>query len=120
LVANNSRFVILPRWHLPNLASRTLALCERRLPHDWQARFGHPLLLLETFVDPSRFAGTVYKAANWIYVGDTKGFRRTSGGYSALAQTPKRVFVRPLQPHAHAHLAHPRLAPPPTLTSTMK
>lgn len=111
LVANNSRFVILPRWHLPNLASRTLALCERRLPCDWQARFGHPVLLLETFVDPSRFAGTVYKAANWVSVGDTQGFRRTCQGYSATAQSPKRVFVRPLQAQAQALLAHPVLAP---------
>jgi len=59
LVANNSRFLILPDWHRPNLGSRTLALCERRLPSDWQERFGHPLLLVETFVDPERFHGTV-------------------------------------------------------------
>lgn len=78
LLANNGRFLILPTWHRPNLASRILALCQRRLSADWQKRFGHPVLLLETFVDPTRFQGTLYKATNWIYVGDTKGFRRTS------------------------------------------
>ena len=59
LIANNSRFLILPDWHQPNLGSRVLALCQRRLPRDWLERFGHPLLLLETFVDPQRFHGTV-------------------------------------------------------------
>ena len=54
LVTDNSRFLILPGWHRPNLASRLLSLCERRLVSDWPIRFGHPLLLLETFVDPSR------------------------------------------------------------------
>ena len=73
LVVNNSRFLILPDWHVPNLGSRILALCEKRLPHDWQKRFGHPVLLLETFVDPGRFQGTVYKAANWTCVGRAKG-----------------------------------------------
>jgi len=80
LVANNSRFLILPDWHRPNLGSRTLSLCERRLPADWQGRFGHPLVLLETFVDPGRYQGIVYKAANWFYLGDTRGFRRTRQG----------------------------------------
>ncbi len=112
LLANNSRFLILPAWHRPNLASRTLALCQRRLSADWQERFGHPLLLLETFVDPTRFQGTLYKATNWIYVGDTKGFRRTSHGYSATAPSPKRVFVYPLHADARALLSRPILEKP--------
>ncbi|MDF1580513.1 MAG: DUF4338 domain-containing protein, partial [Desulfuromonadales bacterium] len=61
LVANNSRFLILPQWHIPNLGSRTLSLCEKRIQNDWLVRFGHPLLLMETFVDPQRYHGTVYK-----------------------------------------------------------
>ena len=68
LIANNSRFLILPEWHRPNIGSRVLSLTERRVVSDWQARFGHPLLLLETFVDPRRFHGGVYRAAtglNW-------------------------------------------------------
>lgn len=109
LLANNSRFLILPHWHRPNLGSKTLALCQRRLPGDWRGRFGHPLLLLETFVDPERFQGTVYRAANWLCVGETRGFRRTRAGYSATARAPKKVFVQPLQTDARRVLAQPRL-----------
>jgi hypothetical protein len=61
LIANNSRFLILPEHHYPNLASRVLSLCERRIAQDWQTRFGYPLLLLETFVDPRYFQGTIYR-----------------------------------------------------------
>ena len=111
LVTNNSRFLILPDWHVPNLASRILSLCHKRLPADWQAFFGHPIVLLETFVDPQRFQGTIYKAANWIYVGNTKGFHRTRQGYSCTAQSPKMVFVKPLISHAQALLSRPILKP---------
>lgn len=69
LVTNNSRFLILPQYHIPNLASRILSLCQKRLCTDWQERFGHPVALLETFVDPQRFRGTVYKASNWTLCG---------------------------------------------------
>jgi hypothetical protein len=111
LVTNNSRFVILPDWHFPNLASRILSLCHKRLPADWHAVFGHSLVLLETFVDPQRFQGTIYKAANWIYVGNTKGFQRTRQGYSNTAQLPKMVFVKPLISNAQALLSRPILKP---------
>ncbi len=100
LLTNNSRFVILPDWHVPNLASRILSLCQKRLSRDWQETFGHPVVLLETFVDPKRFCGTIYKASNWLYFGDTKGYRRTSHGYEAIADSSKMVFIRPL--HAKA------------------
>lgn len=112
LIANNSRFLILPQWHLPNLGSRVLALCEQRIQHDWLGRFGHPLVLMETFVDPQRYHGTVYKAANWQYLGQTKGFRRTRHGYSNVAQSPKMVFVRPLQPNVPSLLSRPLLGAP--------
>jgi hypothetical protein len=112
LVTNNSRFLILPEYHVANLASRILSLSQKRLPVDWQQSFGHPLLLLETFVDPQRFHGTVYKASNWLYVGDTKGFRRTCQGYSNTAESPKMVFLKPLHSHAQSLLSqsilHPR------------
>jgi hypothetical protein len=111
LLTNNSRFLILPDWHLPNLASRILALCQKRLPADWQTVFGHPLVLLETFVDPRRFQGTIYKAAGWIYTGDSKGFRRTRQGYSNTATAPKMVFVKPLIQNAQAVLSAPVLEP---------
>lgn len=111
LVTNNTRFLILPDYHYPNLASRLLALCERRLVRDWPERFGHPLLLLETFVDPSRFRGTIYRAANWLPLGQTLGYRRSRGGYSQVPQTPKQVFIRPLVANARARLAQPLLDP---------
>ena len=111
LVTNNSRFLILPERHFPNLASRILSLCQKRLTTDWQTVFGHVVLLVETFVDPQRFRGTIYKAANWIYVGQSKGFYRTRQGYSATAQCPKMVFVKPLIPHAQALLSRPILEP---------
>jgi hypothetical protein len=109
LVANNSRFLILPDWHVPNLGSRVLSMCQKRLPSDWQNTFGHPLLLIETFVDPQRFHGTVYRAANWLCVGQTRGFRRTGKGYSSKIHSPKMVFVSPLQSNARKLLSGPIL-----------
>ena len=105
LVTNNSRFLILPQWHLPNLGSRVLSLCQKRICSDWQKNFGHPVLLMETFVDPQRFQGTVYTAANWLHVGMTKGFHRARKGYSASAQSPKMIFVKPLKRNAQALLS---------------
>ena len=107
LIANNSRFLIRPGWHRPNIGSRVLSLTERRVVADWRTRFGHPLFLLETFVDPQRFHGGVYRAANWMELGLTQGYRRTRKGYSAQADAPKRVFVRPLCRDARAQLTHP-------------
>jgi hypothetical protein len=109
LIANNSRFLILPHCHHKNLASRILSLCQRRIQRDWTERFGYPLLLLESFVDPTHFVGTIYQAANWKFVGDTKGYQRTRTGYSPTRQSPKRVFVQPLQRHARTLLASPLL-----------
>ena len=106
LMANNSRFLILPGWNQPNIGSRVLSLTERRAAGDWPTRFGHPLLLLETFVDPQRFHGGVYRAANWMELGRTQGYRRTKDGYSAQADGPKRVFVRPLCRDARTQLTH--------------
>ena len=112
LVSNNSRFLILPDWHFPNLGSRILSLCQNRLSGDWQDAFGHRLALLETFVDPQRFQGTVYKSANWLHVGDTRGFRRTAKGYSPRIHSPKMVFLKPLHRNAQSLLSRPFLQPP--------
>jgi hypothetical protein len=111
LIANNSRFLILPDWHCPNLGSKILSLCHRRLASDWQERFGHRLLLLETFVDP-RFHGTVYRAANWLYLGLTRGYSRTRQGYTNTVHSPKKVFVKALQNNARAVLSQPLLTFP--------
>jgi hypothetical protein len=112
LLANNVRFMILPGIRIKNLASKVLAVNLRRLSNDWQDRYGHPILLAETFVDPSRFAGTSYRAAGWIPLGQTRGFGRTRSGYSEHGQ-PKMIFVRPLQPDAAKMLSSP--FPPPFL-----
>jgi hypothetical protein len=112
LIANNSRFLILPDWHYPNLGSKILSLCQKRLAEDWQKRFGHRLLLLETFVDPQRFYGTVYRAANWTYLGLTRGYRRTAQGYSSQSLSPKKVFVIALHTDARSLLARPVLPLP--------
>ena len=109
LIANQSRFLILPQHHQPNLASRVLSVCRRRIQSDWIVRFGFPLLLLETFVDPRYFVGTLYRASNWQYVGDTRGYQRCRRGEYRPSASPKRVFVQPLQRNARALLARPRL-----------
>jgi GNAT superfamily N-acetyltransferase len=109
LVANNSRFLILPGCHHKNLGSQILSRLRRRIQRDWQEHFGYPLLMLETFVDPARFHGTVYRAANWRLVGATQGYRRTRHGYSERPVSPKLVFVLPLQRNARALLTRPRL-----------
>jgi hypothetical protein len=108
LLANNARFCVLPAWNRKNVASRTLALCERRLSEDWTESFGHPILLLETFVD-EHHRGTLYLAANWKYVGDTRGFRRIPGGYSPTTQSPKKIFLRCLHPRARTVLSQATL-----------
>jgi hypothetical protein len=76
LLVNNCRFLLLPDKTFPNLASRSLSLCLHRLSADWQARYGHPVGLVETFVDPEQFCGTVYTASGWQELGKTDGFGR--------------------------------------------
>ena len=104
LVANNTRFLILPGLHGGNLASRVLSLSLRRLSADFEAARGHPVLVAETFVDPSRFAGTCYRASNWTALGETRGYARDGGGWTAHGE-PKRVFVRALRGDARAALS---------------
>lgn len=73
LLAYNSRFLILPWVRVRHLASHLLAAIARRVSADWQSLYHHPIYFLETFVDPQRFAGTCYRAANWILLGRTTG-----------------------------------------------
>lgn len=113
LVANNVRFLILPGVCVPNLASRVLGLCTRRLSADWERVWGHPILLVETFVDPARYAGTCYRAAGWQPLGATRGFARRRGGWAHHGR-PKEVLVRELTPGGRARLGDPCPAPPPT------
>lgn len=95
-VANNTRFLILPWVRAPHLASHLLGRAARRLSADWRSKYGHPIYLLETFVDTSRFAGVCYRAANWIYTGQTTG--RTRQNKTRIAQAPpKAVWLFPLR-----------------------
>lgn len=94
-IANNMRFLLLPGSQVPHLASHLLAMLSRRLSADWQEKYGHPILLLETFVEQPRFAGTCYQAANWIRVGQTTG--RTRNHSSGVPTVPvKSVWLYPL------------------------
>jgi len=86
--------------------SKVLAANLRRLGADWQARYGHPLLLAETFVDPTRFRGTSYRAANWVCLGPTRGAGKRGNRYHRHG-VPKLVFVYPLHPRARERLAAP-------------
>lgn len=94
-IANNVRFLILPWVRVAHLASKVLALNLRRLSQDWQATYGHPLYLAETFVDECRFRGTCYKASNWIYVGQTQGNAKRGNCYHYHGQ-PKAIYLYPL------------------------
>ena len=94
-VVNNARFLILPWVRSKNLASMILSMAARRLPADWESRYHYRPVLLETFVEKNRFAGTSYKAANWTYVGETKG--RGKLGPSGKQSVPiKDMWLYPL------------------------
>jgi hypothetical protein len=95
-IANNMRFLILPWVRISHLASHLLALSRRRISTDWQEKYGHPILLLESFIEQRRFAGTCYRADNWIRVGQTTG--RSRNHSSGEPRVPvKSVWLHPLQ-----------------------
>jgi hypothetical protein len=97
LVTNNTRFLILPWVRVPHLASHLLGSVSRRLSQDWEARYKHPIHLLETFVEKNRFKGTCYRAANWTCVGETQG-RSRQDRYSQMVVPIKDIYVYPLTP----------------------
>jgi hypothetical protein len=96
LITNNTRFLILPFVQVPHLASWILGQVLRRLSQDWEQKYGHPIALVETFVDQERFAGTCYRAANWIHTGATTGRSRQDRQHT-LAVPIKDVYVYPLR-----------------------
>ncbi len=109
-IVNNSRFLVLPeRQRYPNLASRVLGLCLRRLSDDWQAQWGHPVLGVESFVDESRYRGTCYRACGFEAVGLTEGFGRASRDFYHEHGQPKQLYLRELRPRARAVLRRGRL-----------
>jgi len=80
-IAYNTRFLILPWVRVEHLASHILGRMAARISDDWQRMYGHPIYFLETFVDPERFRGTCYRAANWVLLGKTTGRGKQSNSY---------------------------------------
>jgi len=96
LVAQNARLLILPGYEQPNVASRCLGLNLKCLSSDWEDRYGHPVLVAETFVESQRNTGACYRASGWHEVGETKGFRRTHAAYREHGVI-KRIFMKEVQ-----------------------
>ena len=96
LLTNNTRFLILPWVRVPHLASHLLSVILCRLSGDWQEKYGHPIYLVETFVERDRFSGTCYRAAGWIHVGCTTGRGRNAPGLAPQGPI-KEVFLKPLR-----------------------
>ena len=104
LIANNSRFLILPWVHIANLASVMLSRALRRVRQDWEARYGVEPLLVETLVDAHRYRGHCYRAANWIWLGHTSGRGRMDREHRREGASPKAVWVFPLAGNAAQRL----------------
>jgi hypothetical protein len=111
MVVSNTRFLLLPDKSVPNLASKTLALVLARLSADWQARYGHAVLLVETFVDPAQFSGTLYSASGWSELGSTDGCGRHARDFYVRHDRPKRLFARELCKNARRSLQAEHLRP---------
>ena len=97
-LVNNVRFLLLPWVRIPHLASKVLALSTRGLSACWQQRYGHAVVLAETFVDSARFAGTCYRAANWQCVGQTQGSAKRGHLYHRHGIV-KHIYLYPLIRH---------------------
>ena len=93
LLANNTRLLILPECHDPNLASRFMKIMLARISSDWQERWGHPLAAVETFVDPQLYQGTAYKVSGWSQLGQTSGFKRSAADFYQSHERPKQVWL---------------------------
>lgn len=104
-VTNNHRFLILPWVRAPHLASHILGRISRRLSDDWQTKYGHPIYLLETFVERERFKGTCYRAANWTCVGQTQGRSRQDRDRKLLVPV-KDIYLYPLSSRYREQLCH--------------
>lgn len=106
LLANNVRFLLLPWVRVEHLASKVLGMSARGLSAAWQARYGHPVVLAETFVDLGRFQGTCYRAANWHYLGTTRGHAKRGNAYHRHG-VAKALYVYPLHRHFRETLTAP-------------
>lgn len=103
LLSNHARFMVLPWVRVQHLASHLLAQATARLSADWQQKYGHPIYLLETFVEAPRFAGTCYHAAGWVPVGLTTGRTRNDDGRKPRT-VPKALYLKPLRADARQRL----------------
>jgi hypothetical protein len=111
LLANNSRLLILPECHYPNLISRFMKLMLARLSADWLERWGHPLAVVETFVDPRLYQGTAYKVSGWSHLGKTAGWKRDAADFYLKHDAPKQIWVRELVKNARVKLRAAQLPP---------
>jgi len=111
LLANNSRLLVLPECHSPNLISRFMKLMLGRLSQDWVERWGHPLALVESFVDPQLYQGTAYKVSGWSHLGKTAGWKRDAADFYIKHDAPKQIWVRELVKKACVKLRAPQLPP---------
>jgi len=109
LLANNARFLILPGHHFPNLASRVMKWVLERLSDDWLERFQHPIVLVESFVDPEQFRGTTYRCSGWSPLGLTQGFGRQARDFYVEHHQPKQLWVKALVKNATVKLRAERL-----------
>ena len=102
-ITNNVRFLIFPHVEVRHLASKVLSRAVQAARRDWEERYRIRLYMVETFVDSRRYRGTCYRAANWIYLGETSGHRRT-GRFYRWHGHPKSVYVYPLVRHVRKRL----------------
>ena len=109
LLVNNSRLLVLPGCHSPNLISRFMKLMLAQLSQDWQQRWGHPLVLVETFVDPRYYQGTAYKVSGWSHLGKTAGWKRDADDFYQKNDAPKQIWIRELVKKACVKLRAPQL-----------
>lgn len=111
LLANNSRLLVMPDCHYPNLISRFMKLMLERLSPDWDERWGHPIALVESFVDPRYYQGTAYKVSGWSHLGKTAGWTRDADDFYEKNDAPKQIWVRELVKKACVKLRAPQLPP---------
>lgn len=111
LVANNTRLLVLPGRHSPNLISRFMKLMLARLSADWLEHWKHPLALVETFVDPQLYQGTAYKVSGWSHLGRTAGWKRDANDFYVKHDHPKQIWVRELVRGACRKLRGAKLPP---------
>lgn len=103
LIINNSRYLIFPWVRIQNLASKALSLAVKQIQIDWLSEFCYAPVLLETFVDREHFEGTCYRAANWLYLGQTKGKGRNAKSHKPN-RSKKDIYVYPLEKNFRAYL----------------